>query len=126
MANNNAKLREALLQVVRSMELESGHMCTEKKRLGMHGQTQEDLCKGCRARNAECWTMTLKRECEAALAEKPRNCDVGTAKEQSERFNTYCFNHRTRERCCEDCPIKDAPCCELAWAQLAYESEAAK
>lgn len=76
-----AKLREALLQVIRSMELESGHMCTEKKRLGMHGQTQEDLCKGCRARNAECWTMTLKRECEAALAEKPRNCDVYTADE---------------------------------------------
>lgn len=63
-------------------------------------------------------------ECRAALAEPVRNCEVGTAKEQSERFNTYCFNHRTRERCCEDCPIKDAPCCELAWAQLPYESEA--
>lgn len=81
-----AKLREVLLQVIRSMELESGHMCTEKKRLGMHGQTQEDLCKGCRARNAECWTMTLKRECEAALAAPPRNCDALTADERTHKF----------------------------------------
>jgi hypothetical protein len=50
-----------------------------------------------------------------------RNCDVGTAAEQSARYEKFCFDHRTMERCCQDCPIKDEPCCELAWAQLPYE-----
>ena len=60
---------------------------------------------------------------EAALSAPPRNCDVGTAEEQNKRYEHYCFTHRTVERCCQDCPIKDEPCCELAWAQMPYEAQ---
>lgn len=56
----------------------------------------------------------------AALSEPPRNCEIGTPAEQSVRYEKFCFEHRTMERCCQDCPIKDEPCCELAWAQLPY------
>lgn len=59
----------------------------------------------------------------AALSAPPRNCDVGTAEEQGRRYEHYCFTHRTMERCCQDCPIKDEPCCELAWAQMPYMAQ---
>lgn len=58
-----------------------------------------------------------------AISKPPRNCDAGSSKEQNVRYEKYCFNHRTMERCCQDCPLKDEPCCELAWAQLPYEAQ---
>lgn len=61
---------------------------------------------------------------ESALSEPPRNCEIGTPAEQSVRYEKFCFEHRTMERCCEDCPLKHEPCCELAWAQLPYEEAA--
>ena len=66
-------------------------------------------------------------KCNAALAAPPRNCDVGAAQEQEVRFEAFCHAHRSRERCCEDCPIvADRASCELAWAQMPYnESEVA-
>lgn len=73
---NAAALREALLSVARSMEIESRISCTEKGRIGKFGNTLSELCKGCRARNCECWQMTLKREVESALSAPPRNCDL--------------------------------------------------
>lgn len=72
----------------------------------------------------------LNKECElflktqAALAIPPRNGEVGTAKEQAERFEHYCYANRTRERCCLDCPLVDEPSCEIAWAQMPYDEEA--
>ena len=61
---------------------------------------------------------------KAALVTHPRNCDVGTVKEQAERFDYFCYAHRSREKGCGDCPLLDGvSCCELAWAQMPYESE---
>ena len=62
----------------------------------------------------------------AALAEPVRNCEVGTATEQSERYNKFCHVHRSYERCCGGCPLNGEPCCELAWAQMPYEEGGAK
>ena len=59
----------------------------------------------------------------SALSAPPRNCDVGTSKEQFVRFERFCFAHRTREKCCADCPLCYEPCCELAWAQMPYAEE---
>ena len=59
-----------------------------------------------------------------ALAEPPRNCDVGTPDEQSARYESYCFDNRSMEKCCGDCLLLPYASCELAWAQLPYESEA--
>lgn len=57
---------------------------------------------------------------DAALAEPVRNCDVGTADEQSSRYNKFCFAHRSCERGCGDCPLAKDPYCEFAWSQMPY------
>ena len=80
--------------------------------------------------------------CDSALAAPPRNCDVGTAEEQVERFKEYCQSNMQYYRdmfgthegaggwdCREDCPIgkmvdkNDSFCdhCELLWAQMPYK-----
>ena len=61
---------------------------------------------------------------EAEINKPRRNCDVGTAKEQSARFDKFCYDHRSYEKGCGGCPFLDGePCCELAWAQLPYEAK---
>ena len=67
----------------------------------------------------------------AALAAPARNCDMGTADEQSMRMNEFCDSHGhgfDGQKCysCENCRFISIDRCELAWAQLPYESEAAK
>lgn len=60
---------------------------------------------------------------KTALAEPVLNCDVGTADEQNERFCRFCFNHRSLEKGCGDCPLLDKSNCEIYWAQMPYEEE---
>lgn len=55
-----------------------------------------------------------------ALSANPlRNCDVGTAEEQSRRYDEFCDIHDCRS----DCPFFKADSCELSWAQMPYEAE---
>lgn len=59
---------------------------------------------------------------DAALAAPPRNCDVGTVKEQFERWQAFCGRH---DPVCKGCPC-DGPECSFAfcfakWAQMPYE-----
>lgn len=64
-----------------------------------------------------------------ALAEPLRNCEVGTAVEQAERFHAYCEAHKDNDAECLYCPLfgETGGHCELAWAQMPYnESEAGK
>ena len=49
---------------------------------------------------------------------KLRNCDVGTAEEQAERFKAYCVGRR-----CRECPWPRIRSCDLAWAQMPYKAE---
>ena len=63
-----------------------------------------------------------------ALTVPPRNCDVGTAEEQAERFHHQCFEHHTG-RCsphCKTLPAKTRQECALKWAQMPYEEGGAK
>lgn len=55
---------------------------------------------------------------EAEIGKPRRNCDVGSAEEQDERFDTYCESHIN----CAHCPLKGRQCL-LVWAQMPYESE---
>jgi len=62
-----------------------------------------------------------------ALASPPRNCDVGTPKEQSARFDAHCRKHMG----CLTCPLREKDGsvpkhCEFAWAQMPYEEGEAK
>ena len=61
-------------------------------------------------------------KCFAALSAPPRNCDVGTAEEQLERFMAFCKNY---PRClkCPCCGIVINGRCEFAWAQMPYKKE---
>ena len=63
---------------------------------------------------------------KAALATHPRNCDIGTVEEQAERFDCFCYNHRSREKGCGDCPLLEGGPCELAWTQMPYEEGGAE
>ena len=58
----------------------------------------------------------------AALSAPPRNCDVGTAEEQEERFKTFCYIYPLN---CAGCPLKDSGIthneCAIFWTQMPYE-----
>lgn len=59
---------------------------------------------------------------EAALSVPPRNCDVGTPKEQSARFDAHCRKHMG----CLTCPLREKDGgvpkhCEFAWSQMPYK-----
>lgn len=75
--------------------------------------------------------LPMLRKCVEALAAPPRECDVGTAKEQAERFKHFCAQNYSAcdvdMECCR-CPIeREKADCELAWAQLPHKkSEAAQ
>lgn len=64
---------------------------------------------------------------EAEISKLHRNCDVGTADEQTERFKTFCNAYPLM---CEGCPFKDIGSlhsdCVIHWSQMPYESEVAK
>ncbi|MBR3820204.1 MAG: hypothetical protein IKJ37_01135 [Kiritimatiellae bacterium] len=59
----------------------------------------------------------------------PRNCDVGTAEEQEERFMRHCELHYKpsdagEDAGCRGCPVFTMPAiCEFAWSQLSCEAE---
>lgn len=59
------------------------------------------------------------KEADAVLALPLRQCDVGTAEEQSKRHDEFCCIHTCRK----DCPLFKADSCELAWAQMTYEEQ---
>ena len=81
-----------------------------------------------------CYDLTRAiKLANAALAEPPRNCDVGTAEEQTERFKQLCRKYRRGpgpRTNCKGCPIQHESLhvgCTFAWAQMPYaESEAGK
>lgn len=58
----------------------------------------------------------------AALAEPMRNCDVGTAEEQGERFHAFCKSNKQPGDVysCDRCKLNSIEDCELAWAQMPY------
>lgn len=103
-ANNNAKLREAVKQSKLIAECTSGLRFADDDKL-------RDIAK----------------VYEIALAAPARNCDAGTAMEQTLRFRAFCERHG-------ECMDEDRPCpllltpglCELAWAQMPYEEGGAK
>lgn len=102
---NAAAMREALEACVSDYETSGIDETTEKWHEEHFGEEDQSLVA---------W-----RNAKAALSEPPRNCDVGTAKEQTGRFLKFCDIHD----CESDCPLFKANSCELAWAQMPYEAE---
>ena len=100
---SNSAMREALLQVALS--------CSACPR---------NNCKGCTRPFASFMPAVRK-----ALSAPRLNCEVGTAEEQTKRFEEMCDSHNA----CKDCEL-DGMCkryfgCAFAWGQMPYaESEA--
>ena len=70
----------------------------------------------------QCLKATIKiyQAAERALFEPPRNCDVGTAEEQQNRFNRFC------RPCADGCPFLECRSiveCAIKWAQTPYAAE---
>ena len=59
------------------------------------------------------------KDARSAIADPPRNCDIGTALEQHERHNKWCDDHKTMKYCC----WRGCRKCIAEWAQLPYEEE---
>ena len=63
----------------------------------------------------------------AALSRPLRNCDVGTAEEQSVRFESFCKRKgdgfSASAYCAYECPCGNKGDCKLAWAQMPYTAE---
>ena len=63
----------------------------------------------------------------AALSAPPRQCDVGTAKEQYARFNKYCNKRQKTDKSnpCGRANRSSNPCakCYSMWAQTPYVAE---
>ena len=67
------------------------------------------------------------RDNRAALAEPPRNCDIGETDDQQYRFERLC----NASPYCAGCPVykrwgKRPKSCGIIWAQMPYEKEGAK
>lgn len=64
---------------------------------------------------------------DAALAEPPRNCDVGTPEEQEKRFSKFCGSNADPTdidgwACDRRCPLyENHPKCKEAWEQMPYK-----
>lgn len=61
---------------------------------------------------------------DEALAEPLRNCDVGTAEEQEERFSEFCLTRKCIE--CQLYKTEEFFQCGVRWSQMPYESEVSK
>ena len=110
---NEAKMREALAMILGSVD---------------HLQTRFDIPK-----LASEEILELKQTAESALSAPPRNCDIGTPEEQSDRFYAFCGNHRFQSgikgMCSSLCPCircRDMCNCLTKWSQMPYEKGGAK
>ena len=82
------------------------------------------------------WQTDIRKAHEAvnaALSAPPRNCDVGTAEEQAERFYAFCGYHRFQSgikgMCSSLCPCircHDMCNCITTWSQMPYDEGGAK
>lgn len=107
---NSAKMREALEKALEGIKtLSKTH----------NDDLPEDVC------------VILGRiafDATEALSAPPRNCDVGTAEDQAERFHSFCKSNKQPGDVysCDRCKLNSIEDCELAWAQMPYEEGGAE
>ncbi len=105
---------------------------TDCNRLGNAGKMREALSDACYAMFNFLKTQNDGYEemakaldkAKAALADPPRNCDVGTAEEQKQRFDVFCSRGN-----CDNCPFMEEGVwanCAIRWSQMPYKEGNAK
>ena len=134
----NSKLREALNDTVKLLCDTIEHQQEQlKTKVGDAAKSREAVgyilkyadSAACRDHDEHTrhYIDQIRKWAQSALAEPPRQCNIGTAAEQTKRFKDFCERHG--ECMGEDCtcPIVFTPgICELVWAQLPYEEGGAK
>jgi hypothetical protein len=88
---NAAKMREALVEARKVIKAMGGYWATE--------------------------TLPI---IDTALAAPPRNCDVGTAEEQTKRLRANCEQHKPTCKGCKCFTDIRRENCWLKWAQMPY------
>ena len=73
-----------------------------------------------------CIAHNISECARSALSATPRNCDVGTADEQEDRFERFCDTHKYvgddgANICSQDCPCYNNLDCGVRWSQMPYE-----
>lgn len=107
--NSNSKLREAVESL---LDLLDDFAITEEIVLIAH---EKQLYRETLHTDK---TLAVLRKAKAALAEPPRNCDVGTVEDQYNRFVYSCTSGKIPCRKSELCSCTN---CYAEWAQLSYE-----
>lgn len=103
--------------------------CDRPERSGSAATIREALEEQLRYWDAHVRTRDeeeMRKRTEAALASPARNCDVGTAEEQAERFKQFCLDNHSAEHLCSRCPLgkrlgNDVDMCQLHWAQMPFD-----
>ena len=100
-ANDMKAIREALEQIAKLMDriLARTELDDEIHRIALEAQNAAD----------------------GALLLSPRNCDVGSAEEQTERFIDYCSRCEKSKMDIE--LIRDRSKCIVLWAHMPYEAQ---
>lgn len=87
------------------------------------------VCEGCKetfSENAKFYLHNYDEYIASKKSQSVRNCDVGTAEEQAERFFDFCMGHTVMAGMCDtNCPCagsKDGCHCVCKWEQLPYEN----
>lgn len=76
--------------------------------------------------SVEAGVERIQTEIDKALSAPARNCDVGTAEEQLDRYGVYCQNRCTscdNRHYCHICGERYRMKCMMEWAQMPYEAE---
>ena len=63
--------------------------------------------------------LHIRETAKGMLALPRRNCDVGSAKEQKQRFDVFCSRGN-----CDNCPLAEEGVwanCAIRWSQMPYE-----
>lgn len=66
----------------------------------------------------------IAAKAKAALAEPPRNCDVGTPEEQDKRFDAFCKSYKEHHGNCFGCAaLRTSGDCKVSWMRMPCEGK---
>lgn len=118
MEGNQQKMREALIIAKKAICHHAEHICQS---LSWENSDLQSNCADVLCAHRE--LCEAKTAINAALAEPPRNCDVGTASEQEERYLKLKREHVDRMARCPAVGQSFFFPDSLYWAQMQYEEK---
>lgn len=114
---NQMKMREALVIAKKAIchHASANHTCDS---LAWESDTANANCGDILCAHRD--LCEAKTAIQKALAEPPRQCDVGTPDEQERRFCVFCLSQGED---CTKCQIHGEGECRMVWAQMPYEAQ---